>query len=76
MLYKYRKALDTKLDDVLRRYPSGTPVEEQELIDAIGRECGTYGINSATSTWAKDIRIRLKNEKGMQPKDGLFTITH
>lgn len=74
MLYKYRKALDTKLDEVLKRYPSGAQVEDQELIDAIGRAIGTFGIRSDSSTWAKDIRIRLKNEKGMQSKDGFFTI--
>lgn len=74
MLYKYRKALDTKLDDVLRRYNSGDRVEDQELIDAIGREDGTIGFITDSSTWAKDIRIRLKNEEGMQSKDGFFTI--
>jgi len=73
MVDSFRKALDTRVDEVLRRYPGGARVEDHELIDAIGREIGTFGINSDISTWQKDIRIELKH-KGMQSRDGFFTI--
>lgn len=73
MVDSFRKALDTRVDEVLRRYPGGARLEDHELIDAIGREIGTFGINSDSSTWQKDIRIQLKH-KGMQSRDGFFTI--
>jgi len=59
----YRQADDSRIEEVLRRYQSGT----------IGQRKGTKGINSDSSTWSKDIRIELKN-RGMQCRDGVFTI--